>query len=72
MSTVQYLQPAAAPPRPAGEILQVSSMQADENGQSCCAVCPHLVADHDPIGLRYCLATQQSVLPRGCICQLHN
>ena len=52
--------------------LQVSSAQADEDGQSCCAVCGHPLADHDPIGRRYCLATQQRVLPRGCICQLHS
>lgn len=52
--------------------LPVSSAQADEDGQFCCAVCEHPLADHDPIGRRYCHATQLRVLSRGCICQLHS
>lgn len=34
-----------------------------------CAVCEHLLAEHDPIGLRYCQATQAQALPRNCICR---
>jgi hypothetical protein len=34
-----------------------------------CAVCSHQRADHDPIGLRYCQATQAQALPRNCICR---
>ena len=34
-----------------------------------CAVCSHQLAGHDPIGLRYCQATQDQALPRNCICR---
>ncbi|WP_157529701.1 RGCVC family protein [Nocardia sp. NRRL S-836] len=34
-----------------------------------CAVCPHPLQDHDPLGVRYCNATTASALPRGCICR---
>lgn len=34
-----------------------------------CVVCSHQRADHDPIGLRYCQATQAQALPRNCICR---
>ncbi|HEY3736576.1 MAG TPA: RGCVC family protein [Jatrophihabitans sp.] len=33
-----------------------------------CAVCDHAIADHDPVSLRYCHATQAQALSRGCIC----
>ncbi|WP_081788688.1 RGCVC family protein [Candidatus Blastococcus massiliensis] len=33
-----------------------------------CGACPHPVADHDAIGLRYCRATVTSALDRGCVC----
>ncbi len=33
-----------------------------------CDACPHPVADHDTIGLRFCRATQDSALTRGCVC----
>ena len=52
--------------------LRASSAQTDENGQSCCAACDHPLTDHDPIGRRYCLATQQHLLARGCICRRHS
>jgi hypothetical protein len=34
-----------------------------------CAACPHRVADHDPIGLRFCRATVDSARHRGCVCR---
>jgi hypothetical protein len=34
-----------------------------------CDVCGHHLADHDPIGLRYCQATQAQALHRNCICR---
>jgi hypothetical protein len=43
-------------PRDAGEVAGV------------CAMCPHPVAVHDPISLRFCRATQASALTRGCVC----
>ena len=36
--------------------------------ESACAVCAHELADHDPIGLRFCQATEAHALPRHCIC----
>ena len=33
-----------------------------------CAACPHALADHDRISLRFCQATQASAMTRGCVC----
>jgi hypothetical protein len=33
-----------------------------------CAVCPHELAQHDRISLRFCHATQASAVTRGCVC----
>jgi hypothetical protein len=33
-----------------------------------CAVCPHALAAHDAISLRFCHATQASATTRGCVC----
>jgi hypothetical protein len=33
-----------------------------------CAVCPHELAAHDKISLRFCHATQASAMTRGCVC----
>ncbi|MGI8880708.1 MAG: RGCVC family protein [Jatrophihabitans sp.] len=33
-----------------------------------CGVCPHELANHDPIAARYCRATQAGVLTRKCMC----
>jgi hypothetical protein len=42
----------------------------DDGGyQPLCAMCGHDLADHDPIDLRYCHATQAQALTRRCICQ---
>jgi hypothetical protein len=34
-----------------------------------CAVCPHPVARHDSMGLRFCHATLKGAIARGCICR---
>jgi hypothetical protein len=34
-----------------------------------CDVCPHPLAGHDPIGLRFCQATLAGALTRGCVCR---
>ena len=39
------------------------------DAQPRCMVCKHDVAAHDPIGLRFCSATQSQALSRGCICR---
>jgi hypothetical protein len=33
-----------------------------------CASCPHPLADHDALSLRFCTASAASGLSRGCIC----
>ena len=33
-----------------------------------CAACSHAEDAHDPIGLRYCSATLEGNLDRGCVC----
>ena len=38
-------------------------------GDAGCASCPHPLADHDPIGLRFCRATRAGDISRGCVCR---
>jgi len=33
-----------------------------------CTACAHAADAHDPIGLRYCSATLEGGLDRGCVC----
>ena len=35
-----------------------------------CDVCPHPVAEHDALGLRFCRATLAGAFSRGCICRV--
>ncbi|WP_148262451.1 RGCVC family protein [Hoyosella subflava] len=44
--------PAAARPKNSGD----------------CDMCGHPTRDHDAISLRYCLATQNGAMSRGCVC----
>lgn len=48
----------SASPSPAG---------APESTLSCTA-CPHSLASHDPLGIRFCAATSDRNLDRKCIC----
>ena len=41
-------------------------LPVEESGA--CAVCPHELAAHDRISLRFCHATQASAMTRGCVC----
>jgi hypothetical protein len=34
-----------------------------------CPACPHPLADHDPIGARFCRATVAGAYRRGCVCR---
>jgi hypothetical protein len=34
-----------------------------------CDVCPHPVAGHDAIALRFCRATTTAAIVRGCVCR---
>jgi hypothetical protein len=40
----------------------------DQSSEESCAACEHPLADHDATGRRYCAATTNSALTRGCIC----
>jgi hypothetical protein len=48
--------------------VQSDDISADV-GSAQCAVCDHETDTHDPIGRRYCEATQAQALGRNCICQ---
>ena len=37
--------------------------------QTACGVCPHPLATHDAISLRFCRATQAQAATRGCVCR---
>jgi hypothetical protein len=34
-----------------------------------CPACPHPLAQHDPIAVRFCRATSAAALSRGCVCR---
>ena len=38
-------------------------------GEAHCGSCPHPLAGHDPIGLRFCRATRAGDFSRGCVCR---
>lgn len=44
----------------------MSTAQYDTSRE--CGSCNHPSADHDPIALRFCAATGNGALARGCIC----
>ena len=46
----------------------LTSPRPPVEGTDACAVCPHGLASHDRISLRFCQATQASATPRGCVC----
>ena len=35
-----------------------------------CPACPHPLAQHDRIGVRFCLATAAGTADRGCVCRV--
>jgi hypothetical protein len=43
-------------------------VQPPSGAGTVCDSCPHPLAIHDCIALRYCEATRRMVLPRRCIC----
>jgi hypothetical protein len=42
---------------------------ARDPDEAICDVCPHPVAGHDAIGLRFCRATLNGGLSRHCVCR---
>jgi hypothetical protein len=51
---------------PAPTVSSGSDRTVEEVGG--CAVCPHDLAAHDAIALRFCQATQATATTRGCVC----
>jgi hypothetical protein len=49
---------------------QTTAVIADrpEVAEGGCDTCPHPVAAHDAISLRFCSATRAAALTRGCVC----
>lgn len=45
---------------------ELSADQTDDAEK--CAICPHPMADHDPISARFCVATVAGGFTRGCVC----
>jgi len=48
--------------------VQAPSVPSTPVGESACAVCPHALAEHDRISLRFCRASQAAATTRGCVC----
>ena len=45
------------------------SNSAETMNEETCAVCPHPRAEHDRIAARFCSATGDGAIVRGCVCQ---
>lgn len=54
-------------PEVRGDMTDVTVTDAGETEQRC-AVCTHAWTAHDAIAVRFCAATRDSDLSRGCIC----
>ena len=52
---------------PTTTALPAPAPQAEDDTR--CGSCPHPLADHDPIGLRFCRATRAGDITRGCVCR---
>lgn len=59
---------SAASPTDQQTFVHPTTAPADDAGTAC-DVCAHELASHDALGLRFCRATRDSSLPRGCICR---
>jgi hypothetical protein len=42
---------------------------AETTDREACVVCPHKPASHDAIAARFCSATRDGAIVRGCVCQ---
>jgi hypothetical protein len=57
-------------PTPAPPVLtELFPAQPPAVAEPLCDVCRHTGASHDAIGLRFCAATLNGALTRGCICR---
>ncbi|GAB3875249.1 RGCVC family protein [Kibdelosporangium lantanae] len=48
--------------------LAVRASTVDIGPEMDCATCPHPWGGHDPIAVRYCIATATRGYDRGCVC----
>jgi hypothetical protein len=71
MTTSALPTPIAAPAgRPPVDGKEASDAAARRDAdEAACDVCPHPVASHDTIGLRFCRATLNGALSRHCVCR---
>jgi hypothetical protein len=59
---------SSASPMTAAPSVSSAPERTDSEQGGACAVCPHPLAAHDRISLRFCHATQASATTRGCVC----
>ena len=48
---------------------QVVTEHTEADQAQRCSVCEHILSSHDPIGQRFCQATEAHALSRNCICR---
>ncbi len=41
----------------------------EAEAEAACMACEHPLEEHDTIGLRFCNATVEKALSRGCVCR---
>lgn len=59
----------AATSSPAERMHVVADSAPQPQAGAVCTACPHPVARHDALGLRFCHATARGAISRGCICR---
>ena len=52
-----------------GDLEQASPLAPEAVDEEACDVCPHLRANHDAISTRFCSATGNGAIARGCVCR---
>jgi hypothetical protein len=48
--------------------ITTTSPDGGDIAEGSCVVCPHPMAAHDRISARYCVATAEGSIERGCVC----
>ena len=59
-----------APVTTAPPVLDAPAPATEAEDAARCGACPHPLAAHDPIGLRFCRATRAGDISRGCVCRV--
>jgi hypothetical protein len=58
-----------APEAPEAVEAPADAATLDGGPAAACPACPHPLARHDPIGVRFCRATAVGGFDRGCVCR---